>query len=81
MLAFRLIVLLLLAYVIFAIISTLLLAQRTRRLKRSQERADPAKELVLCLHCKSYVPKTDAVHLQRGYFCAEPCARLSAGAP
>ena len=81
MLTFRLIILLLLAYLIFVIISTFFFSSRTKRRKRSEERPDQEQELVLCLHCQSYVAKTEAVFSRGGYFCTEQCARLFVGAP
>ena len=81
MLAFRLIILLLLAYLIFFIVSTFFFSSRTKRLKGSKERPDQDQELVLCLHCQSYVPKTEAVFSRGRYFCTEECARLFVRAP
>ena len=81
MLAFRLIVLLLLAYLIFVVISTFFFFSRTKRLKGSKDRPDQVQELVLCLHCQSYVPKTEAVFSRGGYFCGAECARLFVRAP
>jgi hypothetical protein len=81
MLAFRLIILLLLAYLIFFTISRFFFASRTNRLKRSEERSDQAQELVLCRHCQSYVPETEAVSSRGHYFCREECARLFVRTP
>ena len=76
MIAFRLLILLVLAYVFVVIIYKFFLTNRTERLKRSQEHPDQELELVRCFHCQSYVPKTETVSSRGYYFCGEECARL-----
>jgi uncharacterized protein len=76
MFAFRLLIFFLLAYIFIVIIYKLLLPSRIERLKRSQEHSDQGQELVLCSHCQSYVPKSEAVFSRGYYFCQEQCARL-----
>jgi hypothetical protein len=76
MLAVRLLILLLLAYVVFLIIRILFFSSRTTRLKRNRNPLDKGEELVLCLQCQSYVPKAEAVSSHGNYFCREECARL-----
>jgi YHS domain-containing protein len=75
MFAFRLLIFFLLAYVFIVIIYKFLLPNRIERLKR-QEDPDQGQELVLCSHCQSYVPKSEAVFSRGYYFCREECARL-----
>jgi hypothetical protein len=77
MLAVRLLILLVLAYLVFVIISILVSSSRTtRRLQRNGNPLDKGEELVLCLQCQSYVPKAEAVSSHGNYFCREECARL-----
>ncbi|MGI0016044.1 MAG: PP0621 family protein [Nitrososphaera sp.] len=76
MLAIRLLILLLLAYLVFLIINILFSSSRTTRLKRNRNPLDKGEELVLCLQCQSYVPKAEAVSSHGNYFCREECARL-----
>jgi ribosomal protein S26 len=76
MLAIRLLILLLLAYLVFRIIHMLVSSSRTTRLKRNRNPLDKGEELVLCLQCQSYVPKAEAVSFHGNYFCREECARL-----
>ena len=76
MFAFRLLILLVLAYVFFLIICRFFFPGRTERLKRSQEHPDQEQELVQCFHCQSYVPRTETVSSRGYYFCGEECARL-----
>jgi hypothetical protein len=76
MIAFRLLILLVLAYVFVVIIYKCFLTNRTERLRRSQEHPDQEQELVRCFHCQSYVPRTDAVSSRDYCFCSEECVRL-----
>ena len=76
MLAIRLLVLLVLAYLVFTIIKVLFSSNRTMLLKRNRNPLDEGEELVLCLQCQSYVPKAEAVSSRGNYFCREECARL-----
>jgi hypothetical protein len=57
-LAFRLITILLLVYLVFLIIGVLLSSIRARSPKQNRIRSDADKEeeLVLCIQCQSYVP-------------------------
>jgi hypothetical protein len=71
MLAIRLLILLLLAYLVFRIIKILFFSSRTTRLKRSQNPLDKGEPLVLCLQCQSYVPKREAVSSHGNYFCGK----------
>ena len=74
MLAIRLLILLLLAYLVFLIINILFSSSRTG--KRNRKPLDKGEELVLCLQCQSYVTKCEAVSSHGNYFCREECARL-----
>ena len=76
MLAIRLLVLLVLAYLVFTIIKVLFSSNRTMLLKRNRNPLDEGEELVLCLQCQSYVPKAEDVSSRGNYFCREECARL-----
>ena len=76
MLAIRLLILLVLAYLVFRIIKILFPSSRTTRLKRNRDPLDKGEELVLCRQCQSYVPKAEAVFSHGNYFCREECARL-----
>jgi hypothetical protein len=76
MLAIRLLVLLVLAYLAFIIIKVLFSSNRTKLLKRNRNPLGEGEELVLCLQCQSYVPKAEAVSSHGNYFCREECARL-----
>jgi uncharacterized protein len=76
MLAIRLLIFFLLAYLVVLIINGLFSASRPSRLKRNQNPLDQGEELVLCLQCQSYIPKSEAVSSHGNYFCREECARL-----
>ena len=76
MLAVRLLILLVLVYLVFHIINILLSSSKTTRLTTKPEPLDQGEELVLCLQCKSYVPKSQAVSSHGNYFCRDECARL-----
>ena len=76
MLAIRLFIFLVLAYLVFIIIKVLFSSNRTTLLKRNRKPLDKGEELVLCLQCQSYVPKAEAVSSRGNYFCREECARL-----
>ena len=76
MLAVRLVILFLLAYLIFRIIKMLFSSSRTARLKRSRNPLDKGESLVLCPQCQSYVPEREAVFSHGNYFCREECAWL-----
>jgi hypothetical protein len=76
MLAVRVLILLLLAYVVFLIIHILFSSSRITRLTRNRNPLDKEEELVLCLQCQSYVPQAEAVSSHGNYFCKEECARL-----
>ena len=76
MLAIRLLILLVLAYLVFLMINILFSSGRTMRLTRNRNPLDKGEELVLCLQCHSYVPKVEAVSSHGNYFCREECARL-----
>jgi hypothetical protein len=81
MLAFRLILLLLLAYLVFVIL-WFFFSSRTKRLNRSEEdRPNQEHELVRCLHCQNYAPKAGGLISRGRYFCSERCARLFVKAP
>jgi hypothetical protein len=75
MFAFRLLILLVLAYVFFVIIYMSIFPKRTERLKRSREDPDQEVELVRCFHCQSYVPRSEIVSSRGHYFCGEECIR------
>jgi uncharacterized protein len=75
MLAIRLLILLVLVFFVFIIINVLVSSSRTRLKLRRKPLAE-GEELVLCLQCQSYVPKTEAVSSHENYFCREECARL-----
>lgn len=77
MLAIRLFILLLLAYLVFLIVGILLSSIRARSPKGNRIRADDKEEeLVLCIQCQSYVPKAEAIFSHGNFFCREECARL-----
>ena len=76
MFAFRLLILLVLAYLVFLIIYRFFFPRRTERLKRFREHRDQGQELVQCFHCHRYVPRTETVSSRGYYFCGEECARL-----
>ena len=76
MLAVRLLILLVLVYLVFRIINILLSSSKTTRLTTKPEPLDQGEELVLCLQCQSYVPKSQAVSSHGNYFCRDECARL-----
>ena len=59
MLAIRLLVLLMLAYLVFLIINVLFSSSKTTLLRRNRNPIDEGEELVLRLQCQSYVPKAD----------------------
>jgi hypothetical protein len=59
-LAVRLLILLVLAYLVFVIINILFSSSRTTPLKRNRNLVDKGEELVLGLQCQSYVPKAEA---------------------
>ena len=75
MLAIRLLVLLVLAYLVIIIVTVLFSSSRTTLLKRKRNPLE-GEELVLCLQCQSYVPKAEAVSSHGNYFCREECAQL-----
>ena len=77
MLALRLIAIFLLAYLVFLIVGILLSSIRARSPKGNRIRPDDKEEeLVLCIQCQSYVPKTEAIFSHGNFFCREECARL-----
>ena len=76
MLAIRLLILLLLAYLVFLIIDILFSSSKATRLKQNRNPLDKGEELVLCLQYQSYVPMAEAVSSQGNYFCREECARI-----
>jgi hypothetical protein len=76
MLAVRLLILLVLAYLVFLIINILFSSSRTTRLKRNRNPLNKEEELVLCIQCQSYVPKAEAIFSHGNFFCREECARL-----
>jgi hypothetical protein len=75
MLAIRLLIFLVLVYLVFIIINVLVSSSRTR-LKLRRKPLVEGQELVLCLQCQSYFPKTEVVSSHGNYFCREECARL-----
>jgi hypothetical protein len=74
--AFRLITILLLAYLVFAVIYSLWSSIKTTRMRENRIRRDQAEELVPCIQCQSYLPKAEAILHHGHYFCREECARL-----
>ena len=81
MLAIRLLILLLLAYLVFLVINIFFSLIRTNRLKQNRMPLDKGDELVLCPLCQSYVPRAEAVSSHGNYFCREECARLFTRTP
>ena len=74
--AFRFIVIVLLAYLVFVIVDVFLLSLRTRGAKRNRIRAEKDEQLVLCIQCESYLPEGEAIFSHGNYFCKEECVRL-----
>ena len=71
---FRLIVLIIVAYIVVSAIRAHFAARR-RGLGRSAAHGN-GDEMVLDPQCQSYVPKREAIYQEGKYFCSRECANL-----
>jgi hypothetical protein len=74
----RIFFLLLICWIIFSALRSLVRARRQKTSGPHRFRAD-GEEMILDPQCHSYVPKSAAVLKSGQYFCSQECARLYLG--
>ena len=76
--AFRLLLLFILTYLVIRLINVFFSSSRKTHLRRPQELLDKGEEMILDPQCQSYFSRNGAVFSHGYYFCSEECARLFA---
>ena len=71
MLALRLLLLLVICYIVFLALKSLIAGKKAK----AGDAAMPGEQMVLDPECQTYVPKSDALARQGKFFCSEECAR------
>jgi len=78
-LAFKFLLLFILAYLVFLLIKVFFSSSSKKRLRRPQELLDKAEEMILDPQCQSYITRNEARFFHGYYFCSEECARVFVG--
>lgn len=71
----RIALFLVLAYVLLLLLFRLAFPRAGRR-RLGSKAAQKSEEMVLDPQCKSYLPRSEALHQKGHYFCSEECAKL-----
>lgn len=75
-LAFRLLLLFILTYLVILLINACFSSSRKKHMGRPQEHDDKGEEMVLDPQCQNYLAKYEAIFPHGYYFCSEECARI-----